>query len=117
MKFLIITGALLLSSSAFAGSVVLPHPGVAPTATSMGVTTHIGGGAATTNTPTLSTSTSAGLGNPSANAFGNSAASNPGSGVSRAPAAALTAASGASGTGAAAALGAGNVSHGATTKP
>ena len=108
---------VMAASAAQAGSVALPHVGPAPTAASMGVSSSAVGGSATTNTPRLSTSTSAGLGNPSATAFGNSAAATPGSGLVRAPAVALTAASGASGTGAAAAVGAGNVSHGATTHP
>jgi hypothetical protein len=119
--FLIACLALAASSvyspSVRAGSVSLPKVGPAPTAAGMGVTQSTTGGSAVTNTPRLSTSTSAGLGNPSATAFGNSAASTPGSGIVRAPAAAGTAASGASGTGAAAAFGAGNVSHGATTNP
>ena len=107
--------ALGVLGHAYAGS--LPTVGAIPTAAGRGVTASTVGGSAVTSTPRTSTSTSAGFGNPSANASGTSAASTPGSGLVRAPAAALTAASGASGTGAAAAVGVGNVSHSATTQP
>lgn len=115
MKLYLILIALLTTTSAFAGS--LPHVGPIPTAVGQGVSTNTAGGSAVTNTPRFATSTSAGLGNPSANASGTSVAGTSGNGLVRAPAAALTAASGASGTGAAAAVGAGNQSHSATTKP